>query len=265
MEKEIYQLWARETAISTHDKSSARFESRYQSSLNKFESAFMYGRFQIDRHFHRLVSQLPQGARVLDVGCGTGNQVLHLQQLGLQAMGVEPSEEMRKFAEAKLPAGAIQNASILELPFPEGSFDFVYSIEVLRYLDSEDNIAGLREIRRVLKPGGTFFGTFVNFWALDGFSLVVGLRKLKKRWFGKNLTCHTEMTTPKKLRQLLFSAGFTEIEVHGAMIAPLRIVYKLSPWLGDKCARFLAPIDKVLTNGPLLRAFAGHLIAWAKK
>lgn len=265
MDKETYQLWARKAAVLTHDRNSAWFEEQYKSSLNYLDSAFLYGRWQINRHFQRLVSQLPEGAKVLDVGCGTGEQILQLQQRGFQVVGVEPSEQMRKYAESKLFGGTVQNASVFDLPFTEGTFDFVYAIEVFRYLNSDDNLAGLREIRRVLKGGGTFFGTFVNLFALDGCLLRVSLRKLINQLLGKNVKCHAEMTTPRKLRKLFLSAGFSQVEIHGVMIAPLRIIYELSPKLGSKCARILAPIDPILSDAPLLRAFAGHCLAWAKK
>ncbi len=260
-----FRSWARKAAISTHDKKSAWFERQYRESMESLDSSFLYGRFQINRYFHHLISQLPKGAKVLDVGCGTGEQILQLQPLGFQVSGVEPSAEMRKYAESKLPAGTVLDASILGLPFPEGTFDFVYAIEVLRYLNNEDNLSGLREIRRVLKPGGIFFGTFVNLLALDGFSTLTILRKLLMRLSRKGLARHTEMTTPGRLRKQLLAAEFTDIEIHGAMIAPLRIIYRVSPGLGRKCGRVLSPIDPYLTDFPGLRALAGHCLAWARK
>jgi SAM-dependent methyltransferase len=113
------------------------------------------------------------GARaLLDVGVGTGN--LSIPALarwpGIRVTGIDPSPEMidtvRALVRARLPDAVDRFegrvAAAAELPFEDGSFDAVISSFVLQLL--ADRPAGLREIRRVLRPGGRFL--FVT-WVAD--------------------------------------------------------------------------------------------------
>ena len=154
---------------------------------------------------------------------------------------------------------------MLEIPFDDGSFDFVYSVEVLRYLTVADNLRRIREVARVLRPGGVFFGTFVNRYALDGFSLLVAGRRIADR-LGSPINCHTELETPRRLRGHLVKAGFSHAATHGAMFAPLRIVWKiLGNRITTQLARRLQPIDRLLCDGRMTQAWAGHLIGIGRK
>ncbi len=266
MQKPVNVAWTRKNAISVHDKRIEYFIQQYgQAQTDRyFTSEFLYGRRQIDVHFSRLLADLPPHARVLDVGCGTGEQLERLLKREFDACGVEPSDSMRIYAQSKLPYGTITNGSVLDLPFEDETFDFVYAVEVFRYLTGDDNRQGLREIHRVLKSRGVFFGTFVNLYGLDGFRILVGVRGLIERWFHKPQECHTEFETPESLEQMLRSVGFSNVEIHGAMVASLRIAYKLGRRAGVLLARLLDPIDAILSDAPVLRRYSGHLIgiAW---
>jgi demethylmenaquinone methyltransferase/2-methoxy-6-polyprenyl-1,4-benzoquinol methylase len=95
------------------------------------------------------------GARVLDVACGTGQVSQAAARLvgpeGL-VLGVDPSEGMRRVAESRRAlrtvAGTAEN-----LPVEDGTFDFVVMGYALRHVS--DLVAAFREMRRVLRPGGT--------------------------------------------------------------------------------------------------------------
>lgn len=259
------QIWARDSAVLIHDKSANKFQSLYESGKTSYDSAFSYGRCQFSKYFQTVLDKLPDDATILDVGCGTGHKLVELLDLGFHAVGIEPSCQMRSYAESKLPQGTVMPGTILKLPFDNDTFDFVYAFEVLRYLNQDDNIAGLREILRVLKPGGIFFGTFVNRYALDGFALLVSLRRALESVLKKPRSYHTEFETPDKLEKALYSIGFQKVEIHGAMIAMLRVIYKIHTSFGRFCARLLEPYDPFLCDTPFLRPFAGHLIGIARK
>ncbi len=256
------KTWAREKAISVHDESTGWFQEKYHPAGAKshLDTLFLYGRHHIEIYWNRYVASLPRGAKVLDVGCGTGEQLAELLDAGLEVSGVEPAEKMRAAAHSRLPAGTVRDGSILNLPFENSTFDFVYAIEVLRYLMHDDNLNGLREVHRVLKPGGIFFGTFVNLYALDGFNLLVGARRLVSRCFQKPLRCHTEFETPASVDRILHAAGFSKTQTHGAMLAGLRIAYRLGPRIGPMMGKIVEPVDAGISDFPPLRRFAGHLI-----
>lgn len=248
--------WARESAVEVHSREAARFADWYADS-DPFSDVFVYGRHRVEPFFRRQLDRLAPQAKVLDAGCGTGEQLSQLLEEGRDAVGLEPASGMLEYARARCP-GRVELGSVLELPFEDNSFDLVYALEVLRYLDSADNDRALGEIQRVLKPGGVFFGTFVNRYALDFYFLFVQWQRLSGR-----LTNHVEFETPRSVTQRLASAGFQETRVHGAMFAFLRVLQKLGCW--KRAARLLMPFDaKVSDLGPL-KPLAGHLIGIGRK
>ena len=105
--------------------------------------------------------QLRPGETVLDVGCGTGTLALHARRLvgaaGFVA-GIDAAQEM--VARARRKAGKaglsvhFELASADSLPFPDASFDAVMCTVTLHHLPRWMRAATLREMRRVLKPGG---------------------------------------------------------------------------------------------------------------
>jgi len=258
---------ARHKAVEFHDKSAGRFAGWYDDSYDDYASSFRYGRKHINTHFRNEVRQLPRGARILDIGCGTGHQLAILCREGFDAVGVEPSGQMRQQASRRLPPGTLVAGSVLELPFEDNTFDFVYALEVFRYLTWVDTLRGLKETYRVLQPGGTFFGTFVNLLALDFFALLTGIRRLAEAVGGCQLRHHTDFETPGGLLRKLRMAGFRHAEVRGACLAPLRVVYRLGGTkIGSWAARLADPLDHALTDSlSPCRALAGHLIGIGRK
>src|SRR2546425_5336271 len=88
--------------------------------------------------------------RILDVGCGTGGNLEMLSEFGA-VEGVDVSDEAVEFCRARGVAPVTQ-AVAEELPYDDESFDLVTGFDVIEHLD--DDVAGLREMRRVLRPGG---------------------------------------------------------------------------------------------------------------
>lgn len=101
------------------------------------------------------------GDAVLDIGCGTGTLLLAAaERVGPTGSlaGVEPAPEMAARARTKT-AGRVPPVSVVEagaerLPFPDGAFDAVLCTLVLHHLAPGQAPAALREMRRVLRPGG---------------------------------------------------------------------------------------------------------------
>ena len=107
--------------------------------------------------FSLLAAQWTEGGadtrRILDAGCGTGNNLTHFRRFG-RTIGVDLSDEALRFCKTRGVAAA--RASLLSLPFPDGRFDAVTSFDVLYHRWVEDDRAAVREIVRVMKPGGLF-------------------------------------------------------------------------------------------------------------
>lgn len=103
--------------------------------------------------------------RILDVGCGTGANLEMLAQFGA-AEGVDVADEALEFCRAK---GLKTHKGLAEkLPFADASFELVTALDVVEHLD--DDVAGLKEMRRVLKPGGRaliFVPAFMWLWGVQ--------------------------------------------------------------------------------------------------
>ncbi|MGZ8388559.1 MAG: class I SAM-dependent methyltransferase [Rhodoplanes sp.] len=256
--------WSRRRAVEVHDETAGMFAAEYGGD-DVFDSPFRYGRHLIDRAWSQCVAELPEHATCLDIGCGVGVHMARLLAAGFNVTGIEPSAEMRRLAAEHVPAGLVSDGSVLNLAAGDASYDFVYAIEVFRYLDAADNEAGHREIARVLKPGGTYFGTYVNKWALDGFRQFVQLGAIAARLRGIAPRYHVEFETPASIEARLRKAGFSQVVVRGAMFAPLRALHKLSHGLARTVARQTMPHETMLSDSKWGRAFAGHLIAIARR
>lgn len=105
----------------------------------------------------RALSGMPPASRILDFGCGTGNLIRMFSDHDYRFTGVDVSIKMLKFGHRHLfkkPVLFVQYDG-KTLPFPNNSFDVCVTNGVLVYLtETEQFLNTLKEINRVLKPGG---------------------------------------------------------------------------------------------------------------
>jgi SAM-dependent methyltransferase len=102
---------------------------------------------------------IPAGARVLDVGCGSGwaSRLMAAKAINGRVAGIDIADEMIRLAREtslSFPNVEFQVASAERLPFSDGEFTHAFSMESLYYY--ADVLGALKEIRRVLAPGGLF-------------------------------------------------------------------------------------------------------------
>jgi hypothetical protein len=76
---------------------------------------------------------------------------------------------------------------------------------------------------------------------------------------------HVEFETPSSLCDKLRAAGFSQVKAQGAMLAPLRVLHKLSPRLGAAASRLTMAHETWLSDYGPFRPFAGHLIIIARR
>jgi len=123
-------------------------------------SAEAYGQF-MGRYSEPLAVQFAglagvhDGQRVLDVGCGPGALTAELvRRLGADAVSaVDPAARFAAAVRERLPGVDVRLAPAEQLPFPDRAFDAALAQLVVHFM--ADPVAGLREMRRVIRPGGT--------------------------------------------------------------------------------------------------------------
>lgn len=148
---------------------------------------------------------------VLDVGCGGGRTVSKLAALASEGKvyGIDYSAESVSFARKKnrewINSGRadIQEAAVSQLPFPDSTFDMVTAVET--HFWWPDLPAGMREILRVLKPGGTLV-------------IVAEIYRNSRSKTADMLEKYASLSGMKYLtsdehRELFAQAGFSDIEV----------------------------------------------------
>jgi SAM-dependent methyltransferase len=94
-------------------------------------------------------------ARILDAGCGTGRHLVEFGSLG-RATGVDPAAEAVAACRAR-GLDDVRQASLDALPFGDAAFDLLLATDVLEHVD--DDVAALRELRRVAAPGALLLVT----------------------------------------------------------------------------------------------------------
>src|SRR5213083_2076226 len=127
-------------------------------TYDRYAALLSFGQDPRWRRF--LVSRIDVGPRatVLDVATGTGAVARELlAQKGCTVVGLDQSPEMLTEARRRLPAAVrLVEGTAESLPFPDGSFDALTFTYLLRYVS--DPAATLRELARVVRPGGTIAG-----------------------------------------------------------------------------------------------------------
>ena len=100
-----------------------------------------------------VIDRVAPGSRLVDVGCGIGDNLRIFVTSGLELHGIEYSEVSARHAAKLLGAHAdVRTGSATALPYPDASFDAAICIEVLEHVG--DDVAAIKEISRVLKPDG---------------------------------------------------------------------------------------------------------------
>jgi ubiquinone/menaquinone biosynthesis C-methylase UbiE len=150
------------------------------------------------------LARMQPGEQVLDVGCGTGTLAMEAARRvgrGGRVAGVDPGEQQITRARAKaarrhLPI-EFQVGVIEQLPFPDQTFDVVFSTLMMHHLPAPLKRQGLAEIARVLKPGGR---------------LVIADFKHKQERQGQAARFHAGGSRIQELETLLKEAGFDHLE-----------------------------------------------------
>jgi SAM-dependent methyltransferase len=113
--------------------------------------------------FHRdvfLPSLPPPPCRVVDVGCGEGRLARDLKHLGYEVVGIDASPTLLAAAREADPGGTYELADAAALPLSDASADLVTAFMSLHDIDDID--AALREVARVLVPGGRLRSAIVH-------------------------------------------------------------------------------------------------------
>jgi len=183
-----------------------------------------------------------QNPRILDVGCGTGANLKMLARFG-RAEGVDISQQAVDFCRER-GLDSVKLGAVEELPYETDSFDLVTALDVVEHLD--DDVEGLREMRRVLRPEGRvllFVPAFMFLWGVQD-----------------DVSNHRRRYTLPGLLRAVEAAGFSVEWSSYANISfflPVLLVRTVMRWFGLR-ANTEYGINISLMNGPFSRLFAAE-------
>ena len=157
------------------------------------------------------------GARLLNVGCGTGGFNELARSVGADAWGVDASLEAAPIAALRAP-GRILGAAAEELPFSTASFDVIYCYSTLEHV--ADAARAVREMVRVLRPGGFLYLHTPNRWGcFEGHYKVFWIPGLPRRLSRAYLAARGRPTAfLATLRLLTLAECRTLVERAGARV-----------------------------------------------
>jgi SAM-dependent methyltransferase len=201
-----------------------------------------------------------EGRRVLEVGLGYGTLTESLARMGADYHGVDIAAgpvEMARHRLAGVPGARpeqVQQGSVLELPFPDASFDLVASIGCLHH--TGDLFGAIQEVRRVLRPGGRLVLMVYNrrslrrvvtapVWALrrrrDRAGADEELRARYDATADGAAAPHTDFVTAPELRGLLHGLDDVRVERRNMEGLPVRHVSE-----GSRSALMRLRVDRLL-------------------
>lgn len=194
-----------------------------------------------------------QGRDVLEVGCGTGLIMSRMAPIAKSVVGIDLSGEM--LAKASARGLAVVQASALNLPFPDNTFDVAVSFKVLPHIE---NIRGaIDEMARVVKPGGLLAMEFYNRHSIR--SLIKALKSPSAVSDGVD---DTDVFT--RYDSLVDVAGLLPDGAKIIKTCGIRVAIPVAGVMKNRMvASFLGPLDRALGRTPLGR-LGGFLVVMVR-
>jgi len=193
-----------------------------------------------------------RGERILDIGCADGTMMVYCGLLGAEVYGVDLSSKHIEKANSYLKKYKLKGRAVAgdarRLDFEENYFDKAVSTDFFEHLSLEDNILALKEIKRVLKPGGVIVIKTPNLTYLRSSRLYKMINRAIRLKNPFNVviahTCgnnpqHIGLATKKKMVKVIRSAGFLN--------------FKFYPNINSKIERFSYSLGELFSEMPLLR------------
>lgn len=177
---------------------------------------------------------LPEGGKVIDVGCGAAPVLSELLKRGVDCVGVEYAGDMIKHARNRLRSMDLDENRVLRadcraVPFEDASFDVVVCLGVISYVEDYERAIG--EIHRLLKPGGHALVSFRNLHNLAIFDPIRSAKVVVKKVLGRSgkkefmigrFMDHREVTKALAEHNLeyrdFFGIGFGPIKMNGRRV-----------------------------------------------
>lgn len=207
------------------------------------------GKIRRQKRIAFLSKDLDSGAKILEVGCGTGLQTSELFRKFSDIVAIDISPQLLAIAERRAPGPQYQVMDAHHPTFPPGTFDAILGVSILHHLEWE---TALQSYFQILKPGG-----IVRFSEPNFLNPQIFLQKnipILKRWAGDSPDEYA--FTKWHIEGCLKRAGFTAIKA-----TPIEFLHPSTP---PRLIPLLSRLERILERTPL-RHIGGSLLIEAVK
>lgn len=199
--------------------------------------------------------------RILDWGCGYGQMIYLLQNREMEVFGLDlvKNNPVQNLLLDSLNVPVIITTEEVHIPYEDSFFDAVLSCGVLEHV--KNVYASLREIRRILKPGGIFYIYFLP----NKYSLVEYLSQRIGRWH------HQRIYSKNSIQRILTEEGFCIRLIRNFGILPKNlavfptIVLRVIKLFYNVGYPLWLSVDKVLSNLPIVKNLSATIEVLAQK
>jgi ubiquinone/menaquinone biosynthesis C-methylase UbiE len=168
-----------------------------------------------------LDKSLYPGAKVLDIGFGDGRNTVFLCDQGFDVYGTEITEDIVRLTQERLQKHNLKATLSVgrnsSLPYEDGFFDYILACHACYYIDDgQTMVDNLREIQRVLKPGGTFLTSVPQnstYLLRDGIRLEHGATKVTKDPYNNRVGYTIHGFDDQQDIEMRFSAFFENFRI----------------------------------------------------
>jgi 2-polyprenyl-3-methyl-5-hydroxy-6-metoxy-1,4-benzoquinol methylase len=180
------------------------YPQAYYGSGRRFTGAVEWLLDGLHNYRAHQIEQHQKPGKVLDIGCGRGLLLNKLRQRGWTPLGMELSDNAADYARNRLGLPVLTQP-LEEIHFPENEFDLVILWHVLEHVQSPRDM--VREVARILKPGGTLLVAVPNFGSWEAVWS-------RSHWFHLDVPRHLTHFTPASLGAMLEDAGLPITDVN---------------------------------------------------
>jgi SAM-dependent methyltransferase len=174
----------------SYDSVAEQYAAEYSDELSRkpFDCELLEG----------FAAELRDKGEVLEIGCGPGQVARFLKDRGVEMRGLDLSSEMVKCAGRLNPDISFKEGDMLALKVGDGSFAGVVSFYAIIHLQREDVSRALKEMYRVLQPGGKLL---ISFHGGDGVLH-------RDEWYDKPVSIDVSLFSRDEMKGYLEAAGF---------------------------------------------------------
>lgn len=150
---------------------------------------------------------IPQGIRILDVGCGIGNSLFALQAKGYSnTVGLDIERQLIEYAKQMVPQARLVVASAEQIPFRDGAFDCAICYDLLEHVLKPEKV--IDNISRVLSENGTIYMSVANGYSINDVVFRLGGEVIRGR------SSHVQRFRKRDVETLLRNNGFEIETIH---------------------------------------------------